>query len=201
MNPRIAVVLILAAGYAMSSEPNDGDKQEPPDLPDDIKQELMDLSDTEKQELAGALGVFVGSMQLIEGHRQEPMAQRLEREFLQSDDTEWWGCDDAMRFVLHRGCAEDECPVRLAANRSLVLGRVMFAGDESYAQYNVQGLEREWHWCLQDDNRFGCSFVLRAGGDGVYYDFSAPSTTTRSDGHEIAQPAGRFKCDRFYPSD
>ena len=200
MNPRIVAVLILAAGYAMSAEPNDGDKQEPPDLPDDIKQELMDLSDVDKQKLAGALGVVVGSMQLIEGHTQEPMAQRLEHEFLESDDTEWWACDDAMRFIIDRGCAEDDCPVRLAANRSMVLGKVMFAGDESYAQYNVQGLEREWHWCLQDDDRFGCSFVLRAGGDGVYYDFDAPSTTTRFDGHEIAQPAGRFKCDRFFPS-
>ena len=201
MKYRIVAVLILVAGYAMSSEPNDDVKQEPLDLPDDVKQELMDLSDVDKQKLASAFGAVVGSMQLIQGHRDEEMAQLVEQEFLESDDTEWWACDDAMRFVMDRGCGEDSCPVRLAANHSMVLGKVMFAGDESYAHYDVQGLEREWHWCLQDDDSFRCSFTLRAGDDGVYYDFNAPSTTTRLDGHEIAQPAGRFKCERFFPSD
>lgn len=182
MKYRIVAVLILVAGYAMSSEPNDGDKQEP----------LLDLS---------ALRVIFGKMDLIEGHRDEEMTQLIEQEFLESDETEWWACDDAMRFIWDGGCGEDGCPVTLAANHSMALGRVTFAGIESYAQYEVHGLGRQWHWCLQDDDSFRCSFTLDAGGDGVYYDFNAASTTTRSDGSEIAQPAGRFTCERFFPSD
>ena len=215
MKCRIVAVLILVAGHAMPSEPNGDDKQETldlpdeikqelKDLPDDIKQELMDLSDVDKKKVVGAfvdIVGFVGSMQLVRGHKDGELAQLAEQEFLESEDTEWWACDDAMRFVMDRGCGEDGCPVRLAANHSMFLGKVTFAGVESYAQYLVQGLEREWHWCLQDEDNFRCSFVLRAGGDGVYYDFNAPSTSTRSDGHEIAQPAGRFKCERFIPSD
>ena len=225
MKCRIVAVLILVAGHAMPSEPNGDDKQETldlpdeikeelknlddikqelMDLPDDIKQELMDLSDVDKQKVAGAfvdIVAFVGSMQLIRGHKDEGLAQRAEQGFLEREDTEWWACDDAIRFVVDGGCGEDGCPVRLAANHAMVLGKVTFAGVESYARYDVQGLEREWHWCLQDEDNFRCSFVLSAGGDGVYYDFNAPSTSTRSDGHEIARPAGRFKCERFFPSD
>ena len=51
MKCRIVAVLILVAGYAMSSEPNGDDKQETLDLPDEIKQELKDLPDDIKQEL------------------------------------------------------------------------------------------------------------------------------------------------------
>ena len=208
MKCRIVAVLILVAGHAMPSEPNGDDKQEPLDfpdeikeelknLPDDIKQGLMDLSDIDKQKVVS----FVGSMQLIGGHKDGETAQLAEQEFFESEDTEWWACDDAMRFVVEGGCGEDGCPVRLAANRSMFLGEVTFAGVESYAQYDVQGLERKWHWCLQDEDNFRCSFVLSAGGDGVYYDFNAPSTSTRSDGSKITRPAGRFKCGRYFPSD
>ena len=71
MKCRIVAVLILVAGYAMSSEPNGDDKQETldlpdeikqelKDLPDDIKQELMDLSDVDKKKVVGAFVDIVG---------------------------------------------------------------------------------------------------------------------------------------------
>ena len=169
-----AAILILMAGYAMSSEQDN----------DDI------------EELGVAIFAAIGVSQLVGGHGDGEVAQMAEQEFLESDDTEWWECDDAFRFRRNRGCGEDGCPVTLAANHSMGLGKVTFAGVQSYAQYGVQGLERQWHWCLQDDDRFDCTFTLSAGGDGTYYDFKAPSTNIRSDGREIAKPAGRFTCER-----
>lgn len=202
MNQRIVAILILVAGCVMSSELDPGDDDlphGPVDLSDDIKQELADLSGEERQKVAEAISVFWGVTQLIRGHEDEEIARLVAQNFLEDDDTEWWRCDDAGRYIMDDGCGADGCPVTLAANRTMALGNVMFAGSESYAHYAVEGLEREWNWCVQDDDNFRCAFVLSAGGDGVYYDFNAASTTIRSDGREIAQPAGRFKCEQFTP--
>ena len=197
----IPVVLILLAGFAVSAEPNVDDWGEL-ELPDDIKQKLMNLSDDEKQEMASVFGAIVGTMQLIQGHQDEEMARFAAQEFAESEETERWACDDASRFIMNRGCGQDRCPVKLVANHSMRLGKIVFAGVESYAQYDVQGLEREWRWGLHDDDEiFRWLFVHGAGGDGLYYDFDAPSTTTNSDGNEIARLAGRFKCERFFQSD
>ena len=196
--------LVLVAGYAVSSEPNGDNNQDPVDLPDNIEQALieMDLNDVDKQKLTSVFGALVGvagSMQLIEGDRDNETAQLVDQEFLESADTEWWACGDPVRFFMDSGCGDDNCPVRLAANRSMNLGKVVFAGEESYAWYAVQGLERNWNWCSEDES-YSCSFVLDAVGDGSYYDFNKPSTTTREDGSRTALPAGRFKCERFFPS-
>ena len=185
MNRRIATLVILVAGSALSSEHDD-------------TPEPVDLSDDDKQELREAVAML-GTIQLIEGYKAEEGAV-AERSFLESDHTEWWRCDDSTRFFVDDGCGEDGCPVTLAANPTMLLGKVIFAGSESYARYGVEGLQRRWDWCSQDDGGFDCAFVLRAGGDGVYYDFNAPSTTTNSDdGHRVARPAGQFKCERFSP--
>ena len=198
------VTLLLVAGYAMSAEPSDDEKRDLVDLPDNVERVFkeMDLSDDERQELASTFGTVVGTMQLIQGHQDEEMARFVEQEFLGSDETERWACDDASRFIRNRGCGEDGCPVKLAANYSMNLGTVFFAGVESYAYYEVQGLERKWRWGSHDDDEmFRWLFAHDAGGDGLYYDFDAPSTSTNSDGIEIARPAGRFKCERFVQSD
>ena len=161
--------------------------------------EAPDLSDVERR-LLKALITGAATVQLVHGHTNDPMARFAIQQFVNSDDTEWWRCDDSIRFVMDGGCGGDGCPVTLAANRNMVLGRVSFAGDDAYAQYGVRGLERRWDWCPQDnDDSSECAFVLRAGGDGSYYDFSAPATTTNSDGQEVTPPAGAFKCERFTP--
>ena len=184
MNHRIAATLVLMAGYAVSSEPSEHD---------------------DKQKLIDAVRIAVGITQLIEGYDvseeitdAEEVAQLAEQSFLESDDTEWWRCDDSVRFLLDDGCGEGGCPVKLAANHAMGLGMVTFAGRESYAQYSIQGLERHWDWCLQDDS-FDCIFVLDAGDDGTYYDFTSASTRTRSDGRRITSPAGSFTCERSFP--
>ena len=181
----IGAIFIMMAGYAVSSELSEGDKRK----------------------VIDAVHIAVGTIQLIEGYdvseevtdEEAQLAEFAEHSFLESDDTEWWRCDDSVRFLLDDGCGDDGCPVKLAANPAMDLGMVNFAGRNSYARYSIQGLKRRWHWCMHDDDIFECTFVLDAGGDGTYYDFTAPSTTTRPDGHVIAQPAGSFKCERFFP--
>ena len=145
MGRRIVINLVLVAGCALSSEP-DADEQEPLDLADDVKQALADLSDDDKQKLRDAVVAMVGTTQLIEGDKDEEVAQLAEQDFLESDDTEWWRCDDSTRFTMDEGCGVDGCPVTLAANYKMVMGMVVFAGSESYARYDVRGLERHWNW-------------------------------------------------------
>ena len=200
MNPRMGAVLTLAAGFVMSSEP-DPSEEDPPqgseEPSEDLIQALEALSEDDKQGLVSALTTLAGTTQLVQGQTNEKEAQFVAREFLDSNETEWWRCDESTRFIMDGGCGEDGCPVSLAANLTMLLGRVTFAGSESYSQYEIRGLERRWNWCLDDDDSFGCAFVLQAGGDGAYYDFAAPSTTTQPDGSHVARPAGSFKCERF----
>lgn len=171
------------------------------DLSEVVIQAYEALNDDDKQaldDLTAALTVAFSTSELVEGDTSSEAAQLAVQGFLGSDDTEWWRCDDSYRFISDDGCGEDGCPVTLAANPAMSLGRVTFAGTESYGLYGIRGLERRWDWCLDDDS-FGCAFVLQAGGDGEYYDFEAPSTTTRSNGSRVATPAGRFKCERYSP--
>lgn len=203
MNQRIGGMLILAAGYAMSSEldlSEDDSPQESGERSEDVIQALEALSDDDKEKVVNVLAIAAGTALLLEGRTNEETAQFVVQEFLNSDDTEWWRCDDSLRFTMDGGCGRDGCPVTLGANHKMVLGQVAFAGSESYAQYEVQGLEREWNWCLRGSS-FQCKFVLQAGGDGVYYDFNAPSTTISPDGQKLARPAARFECERFSPPD
>ena len=204
MNARMAhmgAVLTLAAGFVMSSEPLPSEEDSPQgseEPSEDLIQGLETLSDDDKQGLVSVLTTFLaGTTQLVQGQTNEKEAQFVARNFLDSDETEWWRCDESTRFILDGGCGEDGCPVTLAANLTMLLGRVTFAGSVSYSQYGIRGLERRWNWCLDDDDSFGCAFVLQAGGDGSYYDFAAPSTNTQPDGSQVARPAGSFKCERF----
>ena len=214
-----AITLMVASPNAVGSDLSEHDppreveelfegiKQAIEDLSDDATEqdvtqalETVNLSDDERQ-LLKALITAAATVQLVHGHTNDPMARFAIQQFMNSNDTEWWRCDDSIRFVMDGGCGGDGCPVTLAANRKMVLGRVSFAGDDAYAQYHVRGLERRWDWCRQDDESFECAFVLKAGGDGSYYDFNAPAATTNSDGQEVAPPAGAFKCERFSPDD
>lgn len=213
MNRRTgAQILTLAAAYLLSSESalSENDPQQGSEEPlsedapplskagsSEDKQTPLDAFEEAVEEMVNSIAIAAGTDQLVQGHRNEETAQLAVQKFFGSDDTEWWRCDDSARFIMDDGCGEDGCPVTLAANPAMHLGRVTFAGSESYGRYEIRGLERRWNWCLDDDESFGCAFVLQAGGDGAYYDFNAPSTTTRSDGSAVAKPAGRFTCERF----
>ena len=102
---------------------------------------------------------------------------------------EQWGCGDYID-----GCWFGGCPVKLTADFHNGTGTVEFAGTVNHTKFEIKGLGRRWDWCLQDDDTFGCAFVMDADGDGSYYDFTR--VMPDPDGRSRAKPSDLFKCTR-----
>ena len=102
---------------------------------------------------------------------------------------ERWGCGDYID-----GCWFGGCPVKLTADFHNGIGTVEFAGTVNHARFEIKGLGRRWDWCLQDDGSFGCAFVIDAGGDGSYFDFTR--VMPDPDGRSRAKPSDLFSCTR-----
>lgn len=82
------------------------------------------------------------------------------------------------------------CPVRLKANFRDGTGEVSFDGIVERMNFQIQGLERRWDWCLANDGTFDCAFVISVDGRGRYYTFHGLDDTIR------AMPADLFTCEK-----
>ena len=96
-------------------------------------------------------------------------------------------------MITVEGCVF-RCPVTLTADFHDGTGTVKFAGIVEHTQFKIHGLERRWDWCLDDDGRFGCAFVLSADGSGRYYNFTI--VMPDPDGVPRTKPSELFKCTR-----
>lgn len=132
-----------------------------------------------------ALAFQVGCVATDTGLENSPIEDMAEED---SEGIEQWGCGD---FV--DGCWL-RCPVTLTANFHTGTGTVTFAGVTEYVEFGIVGLERRWDWCLGDDGRFDCAFVLSADGRGRYYNFAKEMPD--SDGVRRGKPTDLFKCIR-----
>ena len=96
--------------------------------------------------------------------------------------TERWECGD---YFDGCGFLAPDC-VTLTANLHNGTGEVELSGFVERTQFEVQGIQRRWDWCLNDDYEFECSFVISVDGTGRYYNFRG------SDGQ--VNPTDLLKC-------
>ena len=101
---------------------------------------------------------------------------------------ERWGCGDYFDGCFFR------CPVTLVANIQNGTGTVKIAGVTEDTRFEIQGIERRWDWCLADDFRYDCAFVISPDGDGRYFNFRA--TKPDAEGARRTKPSEVFKCRR-----
>ena len=78
---------------------------------------------------------------------------------------ERWICGDDMDGC---GIFRADCVV-LTANLHNGTGEVKFSEFVERTQFQVQGIERRWDWCLADDYAYDCAFVISVDGTGRYY--------------------------------
>ena len=79
--------------------------------------------------------------------------------------------------------------VTLNANLYDGTGDVKFGEIWEDTNFQIEGLERRWDWCLKDDGYYDCAFVISVDGSGRYYNFRGSE-----DGR--AKPRDLFKCTR-----
>ena len=106
----------------------------------------------------------------------------------ETEGLERWGCGDYFD-----GCWFN-CPVKLTADFRVSIGTVEIADTVKSTRFELKGLERRWDWCMADDGRFDCAFVLGTDGIGNYYDFTG--VMPDSDGAIRTKPTDLFKCTR-----
>ena len=104
-----------------------------------------------------------------------------------SGTVERWRCGS---LVLGGGSQDG---VALTADFDAGCGTVEFAGVTSAAQFQLQGLERRWDWCLADDYRFRCAFTIDTRGHGQYFNFAGAKSDER------VSPSELFRCARGAP--
>ena len=99
-----------------------------------------------------------------------------------STDIQRWKCGD---YVQH--CYFD-CPITLSGDFNLGTGTVTFAGTTEVAEFQLQGVELRWDWCLKNDGAYDCAFVISADGTGSFYNFHGFEKGTR------IKPSDLFYC-------
>ena len=117
-----------------------------------------------------------------------PMEDRVMEDRPVEDGIERWKCGDSCYG------SSGNCPVRLTANFRDGTGEVNFDGVVERTNFQIQGLERRWDWCLANDGAFDCAFVISVDGRGSYYNFRAGEYGL--DGKRRAKPADLFTCEK-----
>ena len=97
-------------------------------------------------------------------------------------ELEQWKCGD---YFDGCGFLATDC-ITLTANLRNGTGEVKFSDYVERTQFQVEGIERRWDWCLAADSTYDCAFVISVDGTGRYYNFRG------SDGR--AKPTDLFKC-------
>ena len=97
---------------------------------------------------------------------------------------ERWECGD---YFDGCGLFPGDC-VTLTANVHEGSGEVTLGEHVEFTRFEVQGIERRWDWCLNDDFRYDCLFVISVDGRGRYYNFRSVDGPIK--------PTGLFKCTR-----
>ncbi len=80
----------------------------------------------------------------------------------------------------------------LIANLHYGFGEVKFGEIVEPTLFEVQGIERRWDWCRNDDGIYDCTFIISIDGKGSYFNFAA--SFPDSDGVRRAKPTDLFKC-------
>ena len=95
---------------------------------------------------------------------------------------EHWICGD-----YYEGCGlfSSNC-VTLVANLRNGTGEVKFSSFVERTEFRIDGIERRWNWCMQEDYSYRCSFIISVDGTGSYYNFGGTDGT--------AKPRDLFKC-------
>ena len=101
---------------------------------------------------------------------------------------ERWGCGDYFDGCFFR------CPVTLVADLQAGTGSVKMAGVTTPTQFEIQGIDRRWDWCLADDFSYDCAFKISPDGGGKYFNFRAAMPD--EDGVTRVKPSDLFKCRR-----
>ena len=97
---------------------------------------------------------------------------------------EQWKCGD---YLDGCGFLARDC-VTLIANLHDGTGEIRFSEIVETTQFEVQGLERRWNWCLNNvEGTYECAFVISVDGTGSYYNFRDSDSGTE-------KPRGLFKC-------
>ena len=104
---------------------------------------------------------------------------------------ERWKCGDWFDGC---GVFGTKCHVTLTANLETLTGTVSFDGITEHTEFQIRGIERRWDWCLADDDRFDCAFVISPDGRARYYNFA--TNVPDPDGATRAKPTDLFKCTR-----
>ena len=82
------------------------------------------------------------------------------------------------------------CLVTVVADIHSGTGSVTFGEFVELTNFQIQGIERRWDWCLNADGSFECSFVVSVDGNGRYYNFYGSDDGT-------ARPADIFLCTQY----
>ena len=104
---------------------------------------------------------------------------------------EQWECGDVYFFLVN-----DEVSVKLATDVDVGVGTVEIANSAigaTYTRFRVDGLDRRWDWCRDEDGGFLCAFVIGPNGDGAYYRFGP--------GEDRTEPSDRFSCVLIAPDE
>ena len=104
---------------------------------------------------------------------------------------EQWACGGHVSFLL-----DDDVSVTLAADVDARVGTVEIANSAvaaTYTRFEVDGLDRRWDWCVDEDGEFLCAFIIGPKGDGGYYKFDPDE--------EKAKPSDLFACARIRPDE
>ena len=103
---------------------------------------------------------------------------------------ERWGCGDYLDDCMFR------CPFTLTLTANVLdgTGTVTLSGIVEHTNFQIQGIERRWDWCPNEDGRDACAFVISPDGTGKYYNFKP--VIPDEDGASRAKPSDHFKCSR-----
>ena len=96
---------------------------------------------------------------------------------------EQWKCGD---YFDGCGLFDTDC-VTLTANLDNGTGEVRFGDIIETTRFEIQGIERRWDWCLNEDFSYDCAFFVSVDGTGSYYNFRGSDDGT-------AKPRDLFKC-------
>ena len=96
---------------------------------------------------------------------------------------EKWGCGN-----YSDGCFIN-CPIRLSADHQLGIGTIGFFDIVEHTSFGIDGLEKRWNWCLDNNETYRCSFTIDVEGNGKYYKFLNDENT--------AKPTEIYQCRKF----
>ena len=97
-------------------------------------------------------------------------------------DVQRWICGD---YVYH---CYDDCPITLSGDFNLGTGTVTFAGTTEVAEFQVQGVELRWDWCLNNDGGYDCALIVSVDGTARFYNFHGFEKET------LRKPSDLFYC-------